>query len=262
MEREQNAARWLTSPVARQRQSEIFGERERPASELITADLSKYFSGYLASGDREAQPQQGEEQPVASENRHLPPTPAIMRVISPDANTFTQSPDELVTEVGKEEDRTETSSQNAKGADGSAENQSTPKLTRAACKYSGRGGHGLGTMLRETNCRGPASDDHSGAGKNNKKNSTASRQQSQGLMKWIKGEVIGKGSFGTVCLGMNPRSGELLAVKQVELPSETRLAANDDRKRSMLQALQREINLLKNMEHENIVRYMGVLVIR
>ncbi|KDR81649.1 hypothetical protein GALMADRAFT_239724 [Galerina marginata CBS 339.88] len=72
--------------------------------------------------------------------------------------------------------------------------------------------------------------------------------------KWIKGALIGAGSFGKVYLGMDASSGLLMAVKQVELP--TGSAPNQERKKSMLSALEREIELLKNLQHENIVQYL------
>lgn len=73
-------------------------------------------------------------------------------------------------------------------------------------------------------------------------------------IKWIKGALIGAGSFGNVFLGMNAKNGLLMAVKQVELPSGD--SHNDQRKKSMLEALEREIELLKTMQHENIVQYL------
>ncbi|GAA6061960.1 hypothetical protein JCM10212_002002 [Sporobolomyces blumeae] len=73
-------------------------------------------------------------------------------------------------------------------------------------------------------------------------------------MKWIKGALIGAGSFGSVYLGMNPLTGSLMAVKQVELP--TGKSHNEERKKSMLEALEREIELLKVLQHENIVQYL------
>jgi len=72
--------------------------------------------------------------------------------------------------------------------------------------------------------------------------------------KWIKGALIGAGSFGKVYLGLDASSGLLMAVKQVELP--TGSAPNQERKKSMLSALEREIELLKNLQHENIVQYL------
>ena len=72
-------------------------------------------------------------------------------------------------------------------------------------------------------------------------------------IKWIKGALIGAGSFGKVYLGMDAASGLLMAVKQVELP--TGSAPNEERKKSMLSALEREIELLRDLQHENIVQY-------
>ncbi|THG99778.1 hypothetical protein EW026_g2644 [Hermanssonia centrifuga] len=72
-------------------------------------------------------------------------------------------------------------------------------------------------------------------------------------IKWIKGALIGAGSFGKVYLGMDASTGLLMAVKQVELP--TGSAPNEERKKSMLSALEREIELLKDLHHENIVQY-------
>lgn len=72
--------------------------------------------------------------------------------------------------------------------------------------------------------------------------------------KWIKGALIGAGSFGKVYLGMDASNGLLMAVKQVELP--TGSAPNQERKKSMLSALEREIELLKDLQHDNIVQYL------
>ncbi|KAJ3528972.1 hypothetical protein NMY22_g9190 [Coprinellus aureogranulatus] len=72
--------------------------------------------------------------------------------------------------------------------------------------------------------------------------------------KWIKGALIGQGSFGKVYLGMDANSGLLMAVKQVELPQGT--GPNQERKKSMLSALETEIELLKVLQHENIVQYL------
>ena len=68
-------------------------------------------------------------------------------------------------------------------------------------------------------------------------------------VKWIKGALIGSGSFGSVYLGMSPLTGSLMAVKQVELPTGT--SHNEERKKSMLDALEREIELLKVLQHES-----------
>jgi len=71
-------------------------------------------------------------------------------------------------------------------------------------------------------------------------------------IKWIKGALIGAGSFGKVYLGMDATNGLLMAVKQVEVPT----TASDERKLSMTDALEREIELLKDLQHANIVQYL------
>ncbi|KAJ7452387.1 ste11-like protein [Mycena galericulata] len=81
-----------------------------------------------------------------------------------------------------------------------------------------------------------------------------SKGETQEATKWIKGALIGAGSFGKVYLGMDASTGLLMAVKQVELP--TGSAPNQERKKSMLSALEREIELLKDLQHENIVQYL------
>ncbi|KAL6532321.1 hypothetical protein OROGR_014291 [Orobanche gracilis] len=62
----------------------------------------------------------------------------------------------------------------------------------------------------------------------------------QAPIRWRKGELIGCGAFGRVHMGMNLDSGELLAVKE-----------------EFIGELEREVNLLKNLSHPNIVRYLG-----
>ncbi|KAG8217919.1 Pkinase-domain-containing protein [Butyriboletus roseoflavus] len=83
---------------------------------------------------------------------------------------------------------------------------------------------------------------------------TGRTMTSSGGTKWIKGALIGAGSFGKVYLGMDAVNGLLMAVKQVELP--TGSAPNEERKKSMLSALEREIDLLKDLSHPNIVQYL------
>ncbi|KAH9811654.1 STE protein kinase [Melampsora americana] len=74
--------------------------------------------------------------------------------------------------------------------------------------------------------------------------------------KWVKGELIGKGSFGQVYLALNATNGEMLAVKQVELPK-TRSDRDDERQKSVVAALKSEIHLMRDLEHPNIVQYLG-----
>ncbi|KAI9888939.1 MAG: ATP binding [Vezdaea aestivalis] len=75
-------------------------------------------------------------------------------------------------------------------------------------------------------------------------------------IKYMKGALIGQGSFGSVYLALHSITGELMAVKQVEVPSKSG-NPTDAKKRTMVDALRREIGLLRSFQHPNIVRYLG-----
>ena len=78
----------------------------------------------------------------------------------------------------------------------------------------------------------------------------------QTTFKIIRGELIGKGTYGRVYLGMNATTGEFLAVKQVEVNQ--RAAAHDKEKiAEMVKALDIEIDTMQHLEHPNIVQYLG-----
>ncbi|KAJ9649275.1 ATP binding [Coniosporium apollinis] len=75
-------------------------------------------------------------------------------------------------------------------------------------------------------------------------------------VKYMKGTLIGQGSFGSVYLALHAVTGELMAVKQVEMPSSSGTAL-DTRKNTMVEALKHEIGLLRDLKHPNIVQYLG-----
>lgn len=75
-------------------------------------------------------------------------------------------------------------------------------------------------------------------------------------VKWMQGALIGQGSFGSVFLALHAVTGELMAVKQVEVPSNSN-SNLDKRKENMVAALKHEIDLLRDLQHENIVQYLG-----
>lgn len=99
---------------------------------------------------------------------------------------------------------------------------------------------------------------HDRYGSNDDPGGRTTQSEDTGPSSWIQGTLIGQGSFGSVVLGMNALTGELMAVKQVDLPSTS--GGDRDlpiRKTAMLDALQREISLLRDLQHDNIVQYLG-----
>jgi len=79
-------------------------------------------------------------------------------------------------------------------------------------------------------------------------------------VKYLRGKLIGQGSFGSVYLALHAVTGELMAVKQVEMPNSASTINNpalDAKKNTMVEALKREISLLKDLKHPNIVQYFG-----
>jgi mitogen-activated protein kinase kinase kinase len=74
--------------------------------------------------------------------------------------------------------------------------------------------------------------------------------------RWMRGEMIGKGTFGKVYLGMNMTTIELIAVKQVDV--NPRAAGTEkERMKEMLRSLDVEIEMMESLEHPNIVTYLG-----
>ncbi|XP_022861803.1 mitogen-activated protein kinase kinase kinase NPK1-like isoform X1 [Olea europaea var. sylvestris] len=78
-------------------------------------------------------------------------------------------------------------------------------------------------------------------------------KRKEASIRWRKGEMIGCGAFGIVYMGMNLDSGELLAVKEVAIGANSASKKAQDQ----LLELEKEVNLLKNLSHPNIVRYLG-----
>ncbi|KAF8960162.1 kinase-like domain-containing protein, partial [Flammula alnicola] len=73
---------------------------------------------------------------------------------------------------------------------------------------------------------------------------------------WVRGELIGKGTYGRVYLALNATTGEIIAVKQVQLP-QTASDENDSRQHTVVQAVKMESETLRDLDHPNIVQYLG-----
>ena len=69
--------------------------------------------------------------------------------------------------------------------------------------------------------------------------------------RWTRGDGLGAGSFGSVYLGLNADTGELFAVKEVEVLDDS------ERAKEAVAQLEREVRLLTKLQHPNIVRYIG-----
>ncbi|NWI43396.1 M3K19 kinase, partial [Picathartes gymnocephalus] len=68
---------------------------------------------------------------------------------------------------------------------------------------------------------------------------------------WTRGEVLGKGAYGTVYCGLTSQ-GQLIAVKQVILDTSDQLTTEKE-----YQKFHEEVDLLKTLKHVNIVTYLG-----
>ncbi|PIA14115.1 Pkinase-domain-containing protein [Coemansia reversa NRRL 1564] len=79
---------------------------------------------------------------------------------------------------------------------------------------------------------------------------------------WIKGKLIGRGSFGHVHVAINAGTGEVIAVKQIRVARRVRAAeAEDARQRAQqlaaAQMMYTEVAVLRDLDHENIVQLLG-----
>lgn len=74
--------------------------------------------------------------------------------------------------------------------------------------------------------------------------------------KWVRGELIGKGTYGKVYLAMNATTGEMIAVKQVDNP-QTPSDKSDSRQATVVQALKMEGETLRDLDHPHVVQYLG-----
>ncbi|KAK3102765.1 hypothetical protein FSP39_013768 [Pinctada imbricata] len=81
--------------------------------------------------------------------------------------------------------------------------------------------------------------------------SISSQSNLEDTIQWKKGNVLGKGAFGTVWCGLTSE-GQLIAVKQIELNTNDK-----DKAKREYEKVQEEVELLKTLNHKNIVGYLG-----
>ncbi|XP_050205072.1 mitogen-activated protein kinase kinase kinase 5-like [Mercurialis annua] len=68
---------------------------------------------------------------------------------------------------------------------------------------------------------------------------------------WVKGKLIGRGTYGSVYVGTNRETGALCAMKEVDI------IPGDPKSIECMKQLEQEIKFLKDLVHPNIVRYYG-----
>ena len=69
----------------------------------------------------------------------------------------------------------------------------------------------------------------------------------------IKCHVIGQGSFGKVYVAVNNKTGEVMAMKEIALQP------NDHK---AIRSVTDELRIFEGIQHEHLVRYYGVEVLR
>ncbi|XP_034594583.1 mitogen-activated protein kinase kinase kinase 3 isoform X4 [Setaria viridis] len=73
----------------------------------------------------------------------------------------------------------------------------------------------------------------------------------QSLSEWKKGKLLGSGTFGQVYLGFNSESGKFCAIKEVQV------ILDDPKSKERLRQLNQEVDILRQLSHQNIVQYYG-----
>lgn len=79
------------------------------------------------------------------------------------------------------------------------------------------------------------------------------------MFRWVRGGPIGKDTYtyGKVYVALNMLTANIVVVKQVEVPQTTHSDEDGDRKLSAVEALKLENEMLKDLDHPHIVRYLG-----
>ena len=77
---------------------------------------------------------------------------------------------------------------------------------------------------------------------------------SSGVIPWVRGKLIGKGTYGKVYLAIDVNTGEVFAVKRVEMPENDH---TDPKQKRVLDAIKAESKTLQDLDHSHIVQYLG-----
>ncbi|PSR99735.1 Mitogen-activated protein kinase kinase kinase [Actinidia chinensis var. chinensis] len=72
---------------------------------------------------------------------------------------------------------------------------------------------------------------------------------------WLKGKLIGRGTYGSVFEAINCETGALCAMKEVDI------IGDDPKSAECIRQLEQEIKVLQHLKHPNIVQYYGCEVV-
>lgn len=78
---------------------------------------------------------------------------------------------------------------------------------------------------------------------------------------WFKGDCIGAGAFGKVFLGLNLETWDLMAVKQINLKQKTASKMHIENNVSPEEAIRMEIELMRDLDDVNIVKFYGIFIV-
>ncbi|KAJ8083921.1 hypothetical protein PM082_002688 [Marasmius tenuissimus] len=87
---------------------------------------------------------------------------------------------------------------------------------------------------------------------NSSNSGQSNRNSTKPTFQWARGELLGEGSYGRVYLALNATTGEIIAVKQVDVPR-----GENKKRKEVAKALRLEKDTLKHLDHPHIVRYLG-----
>lgn len=76
-------------------------------------------------------------------------------------------------------------------------------------------------------------------------------ETSSSKSQWVKGKLIGRGTYGSVFEAVNSETGAMCAMKEVDI------MLDDPKSVECIKQLEQEIKVLQHLEHKNIVRYYG-----
>jgi hypothetical protein len=77
------------------------------------------------------------------------------------------------------------------------------------------------------------------------------------LIKWTMGKRLGFGAYGEVIKARNAENGKIFAVKRLALQKNM-----NEINKEAINSLKAEINVLRQIEHKNIINYVGSEIIK